>query len=156
MRARRKTACCLDSRPAEPHNDFMSNLSFLEYIAEQRIQEAMQRGEFDNLQGKGRPIEYEDDSFVPPDLRMAYKILKNAGYLPPELETAREIRTTLEMLEHLPQEEERYRQIKKLNLLITKMNLMRSRPIALETDQVYYRKIVERIKVRRNASQGNP
>lgn len=152
MRARRKTACCLDSRPAEPHNDFMSNLNFLEYIAEQRIQEAMQRGEFDNLQGKGRPIEYEDDSFVPPDLRMAYKILKNAGYLPPELETAREIRTTMDMIEHLSTEEERYRQINKLNLLITKMNLMRSRPIALETDQVYYRKIVERVKVRRKTS----
>jgi len=131
---------------------FMSNLNFLEYIAEQRIQEAMQRGEFDNLQGKGRPIEYEDDSFVPPDLRMAYKILKNAGYLPPELETAREIRTTMDMIEHLSTEEERYRQINKLNLLITKMNMLRRTKVSLETDQVYYRKIVERVKVRRKTS----
>lgn len=131
---------------------FMSNLNFLEYIAEQRIKEAMERGEFDNLQGKGRPIEYEDDSFVPPDLRMAYKILKNAGYLPPELETAREIRTTMDMIEHLSTEEERYRQINKLNLLITKMNMMRRTKVSLETDQIYYRKIVERVKVRRKAS----
>lgn len=127
----------------------MIDLSFLERIAEQRIQEAMQRGEFENLRGKGRPIEYEDDSFVPPDLRMAYKILKNSGYLPPELETAKEIRTTMEMIEHLPTEEERYRQINKLNLLITKMNMMRRTKVCLETDQVYYRKIVERVKVKK-------
>lgn len=152
MRARRKTAYCLDSRPTKPHNYFMSNLNFLEYIAEQRIQEAMQRGDFDNLEGRGRPIEYEDDSFVPPDLRMAYKILKNAGYLPPELETAREIRNTMDMIEHLSTEGERYRQINKLNLLITKMNMMRRTKVCLETDQVYYRKIVERVKVRRKAS----
>lgn len=131
---------------------FMSNLNFLEYLAEKRIQEAMERGEFDNLQGKGRPIEYEDDSFVPPDLRMAYKILKNAGYLPPELETAREIRTTMDMIKHLTTEEERYRQINKLNLLITKMNMMRRTKVSLETEQVYYRKIVERVQVRRKSS----
>ncbi len=130
----------------------MSNLNFLEYIAEKRIQEAMERGDFDNLQGKGRPLEYEDDSFVPPDLRMAYKILKNAGYLPPELETAKEIHTTMDMIKHLTTEEERYRQINKLNLLITKMNLMRRTKVSLETNQVYYRKIVERVHVRRKAS----
>lgn len=121
----------------------------LETIAEKRIKEAMERGDFENIQGKGRPIVYEDDSFVPPDLRMAYKILKNAGFLPPELQDEKEVGTTMDLLDGLTEEEERYRQIRKLNLIITKTNMTRKRPITLEKDQVYYRKVVERVSVRK-------
>ncbi len=121
----------------------------LEIIAERRIREAMERGELDNIQGKGKPLKYEDDSWIPADLRMAYKILKNAGFLPPELETEQEIRETVDLLSHLEDERIRYQQVKKLNLLITKANMLRSRPLNLEADQVYYRKIVERISVRK-------
>lgn len=120
---------------------------FIELMAEKRIKEAMERGDFDNIEGKGRPLVYEDDSFIPPDLRMAYKILKNAGFLPPELQDIKEIKTAMDLLEDLTDEEERYRQIRKLNILITKANLSRKRPINLEVNQVYYRKVTERIKV---------
>jgi len=116
-----------------------------EKIAEKRIQEAQERGDFENLAGKGRPIVFEDDSFVSPDLRMAYKILKNSGFLPPELQADREIRETRDLLEGLEDEKERYRQIQKLNLLVTKINIQRPRPVQLEINQTYYRKIVERI-----------
>ena len=51
-------------------------------IAEQRIREACERGAFDSLPGAGKPLELEDDSHIPEDLRMAYKLLKNAGYVP--------------------------------------------------------------------------
>lgn len=118
-------------------------------IAEQRIREAMENGAFDNLEGKGRPLRFEDDSFVPPDLRMAYKILKNAGFLPPELEVEKEIRKAEDLLTSLDDERKRYRQAKKLNVLITKANLLRKRPINLERHQVYYRKIVEKITIRK-------
>ena len=120
-----------------------------EKVAERKIREAMERGEFDRLEGKGRPLQFEDDSFIPPDLRMAYKVLKNAGFLPPELLAEKEIHEAEDLLSHLDDEEERYRQLKKLNLLITKANMLRSRPIELEKDQVYFRKIVERVKVRK-------
>ncbi len=120
-----------------------------EKVAERKIREAMERGEFDRLEGKGRPLQFEDDSFIPPDLRMAYKVLKNAGFLPPELLAEKEIHEAEDLLAHLDDEEERYRQLKKLNLLITKANMLRSRPIELEKDQVYFRKIVERVKVRK-------
>jgi hypothetical protein len=118
-------------------------------IAERRIREAMERGEFDDLQGKGKPLPRGEGLWVPGDLQMAYKILKNAGFLPPEIETEREIKAVEDLLEGLEDEQERYRQVKKLNLLITKMNELRSRPVDLEKNQVYYRKIVERIEVRR-------
>ncbi len=118
-------------------------------IAEKRIKEAMQQGQFDNLPGKGKPLVFEDDSMIPEDLRMAYKILKNAGFIPPELQTEKEIRHAVDLLENLEDEKQRYRQVTKLNVLITKMNMMRKRPINLEANQVYYRKIVERVKVRK-------
>lgn len=120
-----------------------------EKIAERRIRDAMERGEFENLEGKGRPLVFEDDSFIPPDLRMAYKVLKNAGFLPPELLAEKEIQEVEDLIAHLEDEEERYRQMKKLNLLITKANMMRQRPIDIEKHQVYYRKVVERVTVRK-------
>ena len=52
----------------------------LEIIAERRIEEAIGRGEFDDLPGAGQPLELADlDPSLPEELRMAYRILKNAG-----------------------------------------------------------------------------
>ncbi len=124
-------------------------LNCLEIIAERRIREAIERGELDNIPGQGKPLKFEDDSWVPADLRMAYKILKNAGFLPPELETEREIKEAVDLIRHLDDERLKYQQVKKLNVLVTKINMMRKRPINLEVDQVYYRKVVDRISVRR-------
>ena len=63
----------------------------LEFLAEQRIAEAIAKGELDDLPGAVRPLALDDDAHVPEDLRLAYRILKNAGYVPPELETVNEI-----------------------------------------------------------------
>jgi hypothetical protein len=63
----------------------------LEFIAEQKIAEAIARGELDALPGAGRPLELEDDAHIPEELRLAYRILKNAGYVPPEVETLNQI-----------------------------------------------------------------
>jgi hypothetical protein len=52
-------------------------------IAEQRIAEAIARGELENLPGAGRPLDLGDDALIPEDLRMAFRILKNAGFVPP-------------------------------------------------------------------------
>ena len=60
-------------------------------IAEQKIAEAIARGELDNLPGAGRPLDLDDDALIPAELRLAYRILKNAGYVPPEVETLNEI-----------------------------------------------------------------
>jgi len=63
----------------------------IEMIAEGKIREAMERGEFENLPGKGKPLKLEDYSNVPEDLRICYKVLKNAGFIPEEIELQKEI-----------------------------------------------------------------
>ena len=63
----------------------------LDFLAEKRIAEAVSRGDFDDLPGAGRPLELDDDSLIPEDLRLAYRILKNAGFVPPEVEAINEI-----------------------------------------------------------------
>src|SRR5688572_32819466 len=52
----------------------------LDFIAEQRIAEAIANGDFDDLPGSGKPLELDDDALIPEELRLAYRILKNAGY----------------------------------------------------------------------------
>jgi hypothetical protein len=124
----------------------VSNLfDIIDKIAEERIREAIERGEFDDLPGKGKPLNLEDDSHLPPDLRMAYKILKNADCLPPELELRKEIRTTEELLAGIQDTQEKYKQMKKLNYLIMKLNMTRRVSMALEENQHYFEKVVDKM-----------
>lgn len=63
----------------------------LDRIAEERILQAQREGAFENLPGNGKPLVLDDDSMIPPELRAAYRILKNAGYAPPEVLARRDI-----------------------------------------------------------------
>ena len=54
-------------------------MDFMKRIAEDRIRAAQDEGVFDNLPGKGKPLQLDDDSGIPEDMRLAFKILKNAG-----------------------------------------------------------------------------
>lgn len=77
----------------------------LDQWAERHIIDAQQKGEFDNLAGSGEPLTLDDDSHVPQDLRVGYRLLKNAGYLPPELEMRKEAVELVDLLssvEHDP------------------------------------------------------
>lgn len=62
-----------------------------ETLIEQRIRDARARGEFDDLPGAGQPMALDDDLLVPEDVRVAHRILKNAGYVPPEAQQLSEI-----------------------------------------------------------------
>ncbi len=121
----------------------------LQKIAEERIVEAMKRGEFDNLPGKGKPVNLDDDANIPPELRVAYRILKNAGYISEEARELKEINNLKDMLEECEDEQEMFKKIQKLNLMVTKMNERRRVPVYLEVEQVYYRKVLEKVKIRK-------
>lgn len=123
------------------------NLAFIERLAEERIRQAQDQGAFDDLPGRGKPLDLEDDAHVPEDLRMAWRVLKNADCLPPELLARREIHTARELLAGMTDEAERHAQMQRLNLMITKLNESRRRPINLEARQEYYDKVVARVPV---------
>ena len=113
-------------------------------IVEERILDAQRKGEFDNLQGAGKPLDLEDSGSVPEDLRIAYKILKNADYIPPELELKKEIRKTEELLAAMEDTAEKYRVLKKLNYMIMKVNLLRNSPVMFEESELYAEKLVDK------------
>jgi hypothetical protein len=117
----------------------------IERLAEERIREAMDRGEFDNLPGRGEPLELENDSHLPEDLRLAYKILRNADCLPPELQLRKEIHTTQQLLAGITDTQQKYKQLQKLNFLIMKLNMLRRVSPLLEENQRYYEKVAEKM-----------
>lgn len=63
-----------------------------ESAVEKQLREAMERGEFDHLEGRGKPLQWEENPYTPPDWRLAYKLLKDAGYAPDWIEADKEIR----------------------------------------------------------------
>lgn len=76
-------------------------MSIIDKIAERYIQEAVDKGELSSLAGEGKPLHLDDDSHVPEELRAGYRLLKNAGYLPPELIQRNEAISLSEILKGL-------------------------------------------------------
>jgi hypothetical protein len=113
-------------------------------IAERRILEAIREGAFDDLPGAGQPLQLEDDSHVPEDLRVAYKILKNAGFVPKEIALRKEILQAEDLLAGMEDTKAKYRKLKKLNFLITKLNMLRKTHASMEKMQHYEKKLAER------------
>jgi len=115
-------------------------------IVEQRIRAAQKKGDFENLDGTGKPLKFSDDGNIPEDLRLAYKILKNADMTPPEIEMKREILRTEDLLREIKDTAEKYRTIKKLNFMIMKLNTMRNSNIKFDTPQHYSDKLINRLE----------
>jgi hypothetical protein len=122
-------------------------------IVEERIRNAQQRGEFKNLAGTGKPLVLEDDRGIPEELRLAYKILKNADCVPPEVELKKEIKRTEDLLAEMKDTAEKYRTLKKLNYLIMRLNSLRSTSAEFDMPQHYMAKVVERIGSKRSTSK---
>jgi len=121
-------------------------VEFFQMLAENRILEAIENGLFDNLQGSGKPLKFEDESHIPMELRMAYKILKNADCLPPELELRKEIVQLQDLVASLPDEAEKLKQMRRLNFLVMKLGMTRTvSPQLLEHD-LYAPRVLERLQ----------
>lgn len=120
-------------------------MDLLSFIAEQKIAQAMQERDLNSPKWKNKPLPLDDDRFVPDDLKMAYKILKNSGYLPPEIEERKEVKKLEDLIACTEDEHERLKQMKKLNVLLMKIDAHRSSPVNIAEQQDYYQKVVERI-----------
>ena len=123
-------------------------VGFIERLAEQRILEAQRKGEFDDLAGKGKPLELEDHSDVPEDLRMAYHVLKNANVLPPEAELMKDIRILEDLLKHVEDEGERKSLAKSLQWKMIRLDILKRRSMNLASVRAYSRKIVAKLSRR--------
>ena len=120
-------------------------MDFFQRVAENRILEAMEAGLFDNLEGRGLPLKLEDDSHIPPELRMAYKILKNADCLPPELELRREVVRLQDLVASMPDAAEKLSQMRRLNFYVMKLQMMRPVSAQLLEHDLYTPKILDRL-----------
>lgn len=122
-------------------------MHLLDQLAEQRIAEARDRGELQDLPGQGARQVLDDDSLVPEHLRAAYRVLRNAGYLPPEVQTLRDIERVEDLLAQLPldDEPERDRAQRRLQMLRMKLQEERGRGGALWTETAYHQRLLERM-----------
>ncbi|MGC3872475.1 DnaJ family domain-containing protein [Halomonas sp. GXIMD04776] len=96
-------------------------MSLIDRLAEAHIQQAIEKGELDDLPGSGKPLQLDDDSMIPPELRAGYRLLKNAGFLPPEMELVREIREVESLILRMDHGEEREQACARLSLLRTRL-----------------------------------
>ena len=123
-------------------------ITALQIIAERKIDEFFQKeGGPDLSHWRNKPLPVEDVSNVPTDLRMAYKILKNAGYVPEEVALQKEIARTEDLLAHCRDEKEKLKQLKKLNFLQFKLECRMGRRLQVESDSPYFERVVNRVTV---------
>lgn len=120
----------------------------LQRIAEQKILEAQHRGEFDNLPGKGKPLELEDLSWVPEDLRISYHVLKNAHVLPPEVELLKDIHILEDLLKHVEDEGERSSLAKSIQWKMIRLDMLKRRSLDSNTLRMYGRKLVAKFQLK--------
>jgi Domain of unknown function (DUF1992) len=123
-------------------------VSYFWRIAEERIKEAQRAGAFDNLPGKGKPLDLEDLSWVPEDLRVGYHVLKNAHVLPPEAELLKDIHTIEDLLKHVEDEGDRRALAKSIQLKLIRLDMLKRRSMPLHSIRDYSRKLVDKLRLK--------
>lgn len=78
----------------------------IESAIEEMIRQAIARGEFDNLKGKGKPLDLDAYFNTPEDVRMGFSILKANDFVPEEVERMKEIASLREKIESSANESE--------------------------------------------------
>ena len=120
-------------------------MSYFWRLAEERIKEAQRAGAFDNLPGKGKPLDLEDLSWVPEDLRIGYLVLKNAHVLPPEAQLLKDIHTIEDLLKHVEDEGERRALAKSIQFKLIRLDMLKRRSMPLRSIRDYSRKLVDKL-----------
>ena len=93
-------------------------------LVEQKIREAQEAGEFDGLEGAGRPVNLEAYFNTPEEMRAGYALLKNAGVLPEEAAMLKELNEAAARLEECRDEGERERLRRAVHDLKLKYDLL--------------------------------
>ncbi|WML51215.1 DUF1992 domain-containing protein [Neobacillus sp. PS3-12] len=96
-------------------------------IAEEKIKQAIKDGELDRLPGMGKPLKLDDLSSIPEELRMAYRIMKNAGYTEEETDLRKELMTIEDLIKKCDNEDEKQSLQKQLNEKLLRFNRLMSK-----------------------------
>ena len=120
-------------------------MDIIDKVAEARIQEAIERGELSDLPGEGKPLRLDDDANVPEELRAAYRLLKNAGFLPPELELRKDISEAEQLLLHTEDAAEYARARTRLEMLRSRLSAQRQGRVNFQLEEHYYQKLLNRL-----------
>ena len=115
----------------------------IDKLAEQKIAEAVERGELDDLPGSGKPLHLDDDTLVPEELRAGYRLLKNAGYLPGSVQLRKEIGSVEALIVQARSLEERDVLNTRLHYLLLKLGAARP-DTPLLNEQQYRDKITRK------------
>ena len=94
---------------------------------EERIREAIANGDFDNLKGAGKPLNFDDYFATPEDVRMGYSVLKSNKFVPEEIDRLKEIGELKEQIKSCADENQKRNLIKVLNEKTLAFNLIMER-----------------------------
>lgn len=114
-------------------------------IAEQRIKDAIDQGELDRLPGKGKPLPKDELDHIPGDLRMAYRLLKNAGFGPDEIEVRQEILRLEDLIRHTEDKLEKEKLQRQLDEKRIKYNALLSKK-GLQTNSAVFKRYEDKIE----------
>lgn len=131
----------------------MGTIMGLDALVEARIERAIERGKLAGLPGQGRSMALDDDTCVAPELRLAHRILKNAGYVPEEVELRREI-TSLAALIDATEGTERTRVIARHDWLRARLALRGGGATSLLEHPDYANRVARRFERPRIDSEG--
>lgn len=113
-------------------------------LAEEKIKQAYKDGEFDNLPGMGKPLKLEDLSGVPEELRMAYRIMKNAGYTEAENALRKELMTIEDLIKKCDDDDEKESLQKQLNEKLLRLNRLLSKR-GVQTNSTMFKKYGQKL-----------
>lgn len=128
-------------------------MKLLDALVEQRIAAAAARGAFDDLPGAGAPLALDDDLMVPEEVRVANRILKNAGFVPPAVEQLRALRDLGDELAATGDPAARCRLQARMLAFDMALESLRGGPMVLPRE--YCRRIAERLSERASTSAEN-
>ncbi len=117
----------------------------IDQIAEQKIIETILNGELDNLPGQGQPLRLDDNSSVPEELRVAYRLLKNSGFLPPGVELRKEIAGVNQLLTEIASEDEQMKLSKRMDYLLMQLSVMNPGS-SICSEEYYLKKLNEKVR----------
>ncbi len=99
----------------------------LEKFIDEQIRKAIEAGDFDDLEGKGKPLDLDAYFNTPEDLRSGYALLKSNNIVPEEVEIMREINALRERIGALPDSDEKQRLSKELREKVLALSLILER-----------------------------